>query len=236
MVVLDKFVFVHIPKTGGNSFQSQIFDPSFHRKLVRGNQDGKDRFEVSDKYTFHKHQVLAEYLEHPDLTKYEFVSIVRNPVDRLLSFYFSPHRHMKPKTRVEAALMKLNMLLPKSLRRPQKNFLHYVTPEFDQSDFLEVLRTTPSQTAFLSAEGKIYDNLTVIRFENYQTEVTEFLNRHGFEYQPSNLNRSGYKNDRWKLLTSEIVAEIKSGHHAADFHSFGYDMAELAKYEVSAAK
>lgn len=40
MYVPNKFVFIHIPKTGGNSFQSQILKHTNEIKTVEGHQDG----------------------------------------------------------------------------------------------------------------------------------------------------------------------------------------------------
>ncbi|BCX49882.1 pullulanase pulA [Haloferula helveola] len=91
-----RFLFVHIPKTAGNSIQNILKDYSEDRIVASGNQDGVERFEVrSEGRSLEKHSTLAEYYSElgaevaDGLFKF---AVVRNPWDRLISFYFSPHR------------------------------------------------------------------------------------------------------------------------------------------------
>jgi hypothetical protein len=91
------FLFVHIPKTVGNSIQNVLRTYS-EDKIVRlaPHQDGIERFEVrSDKFNIHKHSTLQDYRaelgDEVFQRLFKFTS-VRNPWDRMVSFYFSPHR------------------------------------------------------------------------------------------------------------------------------------------------
>ena len=86
------FLFIHIPKTAGNSIQNILQDYS-EENLVCGApyQDGVERFEVrSDDYTIHKHSTLSDY--HQQLGSEVIDSLfkftcVRNPWERMISFY-----------------------------------------------------------------------------------------------------------------------------------------------------
>lgn len=92
-----KFLFIHVPKTGGNSIQN-ILKKYSEDKIVTlaDHQDGLERFEIkNDKYGIHKHSTLTDYANKiekelfNDLFKF---STIRNPWDMCVSFYFSPHR------------------------------------------------------------------------------------------------------------------------------------------------
>lgn len=93
----NKFLFIHIPKTGGNSIQNILRKYSEDKIVsVSSIQDGLERFEVrNDKYDIVKHSTLSQYkkLIEPSIYKNLFkFSTIRNPWDMMVSFYFSPHR------------------------------------------------------------------------------------------------------------------------------------------------
>jgi len=91
------FLFIHIPKTAGNAIQNILRNYS-EEKIVQiaPHQDGVERFEVrSDCYEIRKHSSLAEYqvqLGAETIDPLFKFTCVRNPWERMISFYFSPHR------------------------------------------------------------------------------------------------------------------------------------------------
>jgi len=96
MISLQKgFLFVHIPKTAGNSIQSVLRDYSEDQLVaLRKEQDGIERFGLRNpKYKLRKHSTLSEYQDalgdeqFRDLYKF---TCVRNPWDRMVSYYFTP--------------------------------------------------------------------------------------------------------------------------------------------------
>ena len=98
MISLQKrFLFVHVPKTGGNSIQGVLKQYSEDRIVADApHQDGIERFEiVNDRFRTHKHSSLAEYRNAmaPAVfaSLYKF-AVIRNPWDWMISLYFSPHR------------------------------------------------------------------------------------------------------------------------------------------------
>ena len=99
--IKNKFLFIHIPKTGGNSIQTVLNRYSDDEITVNGvviknsEQTHLDRFGVKYKdFELGKHSSLKEYNEaigNEIDGLYKFATI-RNPWDRAVSFYFSPHR------------------------------------------------------------------------------------------------------------------------------------------------
>jgi sulfotransferase famil protein len=96
MISLRKqFLFVHIPKTAGNSIQSVLRDYSEDELVaLRKEQDGIERFGLRNpNYKIKKHSTLSQYYDalgdeqFRDLYKF---TCVRNPWDRMVSYYFTP--------------------------------------------------------------------------------------------------------------------------------------------------
>ena len=96
MISLQKhFLFVHIPKTAGNSIQTALRDYSEDQLVaLRKEQDGIERFGLRNpKYNIKKHSTLAEYrdaLENEQFRSLYKFSCVRNPWDRMVPYYFTP--------------------------------------------------------------------------------------------------------------------------------------------------
>jgi hypothetical protein len=89
------FLFIHVPKTGGNSIQ-KILVPFSDDYMVWGDPEAEDRFGIkSPTLDIGKHSSLADYQRQIDpdrFARYFKVTCVRNPWERCVSYFFSPHR------------------------------------------------------------------------------------------------------------------------------------------------
>ena len=97
--IQKKFLFIHVPKTGGNSIQNLLYPFSEDQIITpKPHQDGKERFEIkNERYNIKKHSTLNEYRSEiePHLFSQLFkFSIIRNPWERMISLYFTPGRQI----------------------------------------------------------------------------------------------------------------------------------------------
>lgn len=92
-----KFLFIHYPKTGGNSIQTVLEKYADDKKYkVKSHHDLNDMFEI--KSSIHpeisKHSPLRKYLSimRSTLDDYFIFTTIRNPFDRVVSSYFTLHK------------------------------------------------------------------------------------------------------------------------------------------------
>ena len=86
------FIFVHVPKTAGNSVQNALFPYSEDERTVEGEQDGVERFGVVHPGTgLWKHSSISDYQKALEPAFFDAalkITILRNPWDRMISAYF----------------------------------------------------------------------------------------------------------------------------------------------------
>ena len=159
MIFNNKTIFIHYPKTGGNSIQDALREYS-KDVIVRNSrgQDGIDRFGV---YSFEgknlrKHSSLQDYFNvfKKDVFNYKIFITIRNPFDRLISFYFSPHRGEQV---------------------------------FDKQNFLRLVNKVPTLEHYISfkecfwCKKKLFENITILRYENLQEDFIKLSKQIGAE-------------------------------------------------------
>ena len=194
-----RFLFVHIPKTAGNSIQSVLRDYSEDELVaLREEQDGVERFGLrNSKYKLRKHSTLAEY--RASLGEGEFTSLykftcVRNPWDRMISLYFTP-------TQNPAAW-------------DQKKFRKVIGKALPVSDYLRLNERERGNDPFQNVNH-------IIRFENLAEDfraVCAALN-----ISPVTLpqyNRS--KREHYSKYYDKDLRELVHARFSAEIERFGY--------------
>jgi Sulfotransferase family len=192
-----RFLFVHIPKTAGNSIQSVLRNYSEDELVtLRGEQDGIERFGLRNpKYKIKKHSTLAEYRSALGETQfgnlYRF-TCVRNPWDRMVSYYFTPTQ--------------------KAEAWDRKKFRKIISRALSVADYLRLNK----------GEGDPFGNVDyVMRFENLADDFRTVCA--ALDISPTILpqyNRSNRKH--YSKYYDDELRELVGERFAAEIERFGY--------------
>jgi hypothetical protein len=192
-----RFLFVHIPKTAGNSIQSILRDYSEDELVaLRGEQDGIERFGLRNpKYKIKKHSTLAEYkaaLGEAQFSGLHKFTCVRNPWDRMVSYYFTP-------TQNRAA--------------------------WDRKKFREAIVKAPSVADYLrldKVEEDPFGNVDyIMRFENLADDFRTVCGTLGIS--PTTLPRYNRSSrEHYSKYYDDELRELVCARFAAEIEHFGY--------------
>jgi hypothetical protein len=191
------FLFVHIPKTAGNSIQSVLRDYSEDQLVaLRKEQDGIERFGLRNpKYKITKHSKLSEYRDALGDEQFRILykfACVRNPWDRMVSYYFTPTQN------------------PETWNR--KKFRGIISSAASVADYLRL--DADEQDPFANVNY-------IMRFENLADDFRAVCDR--LEISPSTLpqyNRSNRKH--YSKYYDHELRELVRIRFAAEIERFGY--------------
>jgi len=191
-----KFIFLHIPKTGGTSIEN-IFDKNYHAN--------KQHYPLAWHKKTHP-KIYAEYFKF---------SIVRNPYDKVISEYLwhknDPLKQFNNKFRGLSLVdfLELFFSIDSTFFKNKKWSgwfpMHFETHRIPQTFFLD----------------PISDLDFVIRFENFQEDFDVACDRIKVPRQKlphTNKTRSNHYTEYYDDETKSIVAE----KYAKDIEYFGY--------------
>lgn len=190
LIKSKKILFFHIPKTGGNSITNALINFSEDTKRVRKNHDGENRFEIKSSISrkIQKHSDFGDYYKvlGPKIFAYQKFAVLRNPFDRVESFYFSPHRNMSKYDEKVFYQMLKNM----------KTFPNFVSGgRFDDI-----------QTCIDA--GTINE---IIPFENLSLSLHNYLSKFDLNIKLTHVNKSSpNKSLPW---TDEMIGAVKYKFH-----------------------
>ena len=198
MISLQKrFLFVHIPKTAGNSIQSVLRDYSEDQLVaLRKEQDGVERFGLRNStYKIKKHSTLSEYRDalggEQFRVLYKF-TCVRNPWDRMVSYYFTPTQN------------------PETWNR--KKFCRTVSKAVSVRDYLRVD----------NSEADPFANVDyIMRFENLADDFRAVCIAIGIS--PPNLPQYNRSNrEHYSKYYDDELRELVRARFAAEIDRFNY--------------
>ncbi len=195
-----RFLFVHIPKTGGNSVSRALL-PFTESRLEEaespaGLGSGENFWTVDPVFGRDKHFTADHYASLMDTRGYTFFATVRNPWDQMVSLYYF---------------------------RKQTGTGDWQThpPEtFDKAEFRKFLQARePTQVSFLGRQP-----VRLLRFERLQQDfaaLSQSLGLGALTLDKINASRRQRYQD---VLDAELAAEIGT-LYAEDVRLFGYSFA-----------
>jgi hypothetical protein len=192
------WLFVHVPKTGGNSLQWVLHPHSDDRLVARSPRDGVEDFAVAGPVTPRKHASLAEYeaLLPAEVFSSLFVfSITRDPWERAISQYFGPVRRQAAGG----------------------------APDWSPARFLSFLDRVQSVAGMTSLRGRNALDFT-LRFDRLAEDAAELFRRLGLPPAELPHRNRGLAPRPWRSYYEEHpeLVEAVASRFADDVALFGY--------------
>jgi Sulfotransferase family len=199
------FLFVHIPRTGGNSIQQVIRHFSEDRIVTDPYPDGQfrdgiNRFEVAGTYTRRKHDSLACYYKAMPADEFDRAfkfCAVRDPWNRSMSFYFSPRRWLKKG----------------------------VEPYWSKDEFVASLNDLRPMVDYLKIAGEIQELNFAVRFERLAADFAKVLELIGMPadaYPLPHVNKGHGRDYRQHFDQDRALVDLVGERYSEDVDHFGY--------------
>ena len=199
------FIYLHPPKTGGNSISAALLPLSDDKMIVQGHQDGIDRFEIAGELTPRKHARLADYVANGvDIAAYRIVISARHPFDRAVSYYFSPHRWARQMSSGEWSID---------------------TPQWDETIFMSLLPEMGKMLDFLRVDGRIVPPFDIIHTETIEADFKRVAAKLNLEMTTPfvHRNKSAASEDIYHAVRqSKILQNVVQDYFVEDMQFFGY--------------
>jgi hypothetical protein len=190
------FLFIHVPKTGGNSIQ-KVLVPFSDDHITWGDPNSKERFGIkSSVLDIEKHSTLEHYRSQLDperFAQYFKFTCVRNPWDRCVSYFFSPHRGIV---------------------------------EWSPDSFAEFIQSTiDPHRHYLALEPEDTDPFAtldmVLSYENLKNDFSALCDRIGIgDHALPHINAS--KRNHYRFYYDDHAKELVADKFAEEISRFGY--------------
>lgn len=208
-----KNIFIHVPKTGGNTINSTFLENKSSLDSIKLNQefqDGINRFDLEGEFTKTKHMMLWEYYLADNQThNFPIYTCVRKPFERLVSFYFSPHRHFK--------------------KTSEGNLRLKDNAKFDVNEFTHLTRNLPPAAYYISKIKNIENwndvkhsiennSISILHTENLNNEFKKIFHT---DIISTPRNVSPYQREINEVLNNrDLRYSIENSHHKIDLELF----------------
>lgn len=182
----NKFIFIHIPKTGGSSVSYALKEYAKEKIEMANSRVGKGRgvSVVNDKRVNVKHLKLYGILRmNPEYKHYLSFTIVRNPYDRMMSYYFWNYGN-KPFEREQFVkfIKRCNdfqyryVTHPKTDKLLVKTILKFENLKQDLKKIPNLkVSSIPHLNSSINSKGKFYDNeLKELVYEKFKKDFDFF--------------------------------------------------------------
>ena len=205
-----KYIFVHIPKTGGTSVALALEDRAMKDDIMLGDtpkalKRRRKLRDVQSRGRLWKHSTLADIegvIPQDSFADYFCFALVRNPWDRAVSYY----HWLKDQSFEHPAVM-----LAKTLDF-EPFILHPV--------ILASFRTSPAAHYLTDSSGTCQASLFV-RLEHLRTDIAALERHLGFELDIPHTNQSERRRD-WRGYFSESSRKGIAEACGEDIERFGY--------------
>lgn len=208
-----RFIYLHIPKTGGNSFQTALLPFSDDSKYVEAHHDEVNRFGVSGPVTNDKHTTLQFYTDAlgDRIADYKVIISRRHPFERAVSFYYSPHRWF---------------------RKLSDGSWIQTEPFWDEAAFFKCFGSLPSMVDYITVNGHVRRPDLEIRTEYMQQDSRRVLADlkipGGVDLSIPNVNKSSGTRDQIKAcLADRTLRDEVERLYEDDMSFFDYSSYEL---------
>jgi len=221
-----KYIFIHNEKAAGNFLQYEFLKNklSDEKIIKKDHDDGKHNFSIIGEFTINKHQNVEVYKKFlkKSFTDYKLITNVRDPLDRLISWYFANDINLT----TTKFIKKINHFLFKRFKTNlpmSKYFYNYKQPNFSEQKFIDFIKFVPSQKDKFLVNQEYLTPDKIIYFDNLEECLKNFFEENELIFEISKIkkNTKKYVFDKNIVYKNEnILNEFINSPHFADYEFF----------------